>query len=302
MSQSVEMDPVDDVLFKDLLAQRAATDPDRIFLKFKDDVYTIADINRAANKVANALLASGLAPGDRVGLMLSSHPDHIIAIFATMKAGLVRVPVNIHAKGDSLEHYFTSYDMAALIADAAYAEALEAAFETAPRPAMFWRGQQTPAPDSYEAQVAAASDAEPDAVFGPDDVLALTPSSGTTGAPKGVLKSDRTLRGGPMAVLNITDAKKGDVFLLWEALHHGAGVAVIISAVIGGVTLAMVERFSASGFWDDVRRHGVTHIHYLGGVLPLLLKQKPSERDRDHNVRIAWGGGCPPEIWPWLKS
>jgi crotonobetaine/carnitine-CoA ligase len=100
-----------------------------------------------------------------------------------------------------------------------------------------------------------------------------------------------------MAVLNITDAKQGDVFLLWEALHHGAGVAVIISAVIGGVTLAMVERFSASGFWDDVRRHGVTHIHYLGGVLPLLLKQKPSERDRDHNVRIAWGGGCPPEIW-----
>lgn len=297
MSQSVEMDPVDDVLFKDLLAQRAATDPDRIFLKFKDDVYTIADINRAANKVANALLASGLAPGDRVGLMLPSHPDHIIAIFATMKAGFVRVPVNIHAKGVSLEHYFTSYDMAALIADAAYAEALDAAFETAPRPAMFWRGQQTPAPDSYEAQVAAASDAEPDAVFGPDDVLALTPSSGTTGAPKGVLKSDRTLRGGPMAVLNITDAKQGDVFLLWEALHHGAGVAVIISAVIGGVTLAMVERFSASGFWDDVRRHGVTHIHYLGGVLPLLLKQKPSERDRDHNVRIAWGGGCPPEIW-----
>ncbi|MFN3207578.1 MAG: AMP-binding protein [Roseovarius sp.] len=295
MSQSVAMDPVDDTLFKDVLARRAAEEPDTVFLKFKDEVYTIADINLAANRLANALLGSGLKQGDRVGLMLPSHPDHVIAIFATMKAGLVRVPVNVHAKGPSLEHYFTAYDMSALIADVAYAEPLSDAFVTAPQPRVLWRGAA--GAESYEALVASAPAAEPETSYGPDDILALTPSSGTTGAPKGVLKTDRTLRGGPMAVLNITEARKGDVFLLWEALHHGAGVAVVISAVIGGVTLAMVERFSVSGFWDDVRRHGVTHIHYLGGVLPLLLKQPASPEDRDHTVRIAWGGGCPPEIW-----
>jgi len=289
------MDLVDSVLFRDTLARRAAEQPDAPLLKFRDETYSIGRINASANRVANALLASGLRPGDRVGLMLPSHPDHIIAIFATMKAGLVRVPVNVHAKGPSLTHYFTAYDLSALIADAPYREQLDEVFAEVTAPKVIWRG--APGEDSFEALVAAASEAEPTVDFGPDDILALTPSSGTTGAPKGVLKSDRTLRAGPLAVLKVTSARPGDVFLLWEPLHHGAGVAVIIAAVLGKITLAMVERFSASNFWNDVRQHGVTHIHYLGGVLPLLLKQPPSDRDRDHDVRIAWGGGCPPEIW-----
>lgn len=295
MRNSVPMDLVDSVLFRDTLARRAAEEPDAPFLKFRDETYSIARINASANRVANALLASGLRPGDRVGLMLPSHPDHIIAIFATMKAGLVRVPVNVHAKGPSLAHYFTAYDLSALIADEPYRDQLDEVFAEVTAPKIIWRG--APGADSFEAIVAAASDAEPDVAFGPDDILALTPSSGTTGAPKGVLKSDRTLRAGPLAVLKVTSARPGDVFLLWEPLHHGAGVAVVIAAVLGKITLAMVERFSASNFWNDVRQYGVTHIHYLGGVLPLLLKQPPSDRDRDHNVRIAWGGGCPPEIW-----
>jgi crotonobetaine/carnitine-CoA ligase len=64
-----------------------------------------------------------------------------------------------------------------------------------------------------------------------------------------------------------------------------------------GVTLAMVDRFSASRFWSQVREYGATHIHYLGGILQILLKQPPSPLDREHGVRIAWGGGCPAEIW-----
>jgi crotonobetaine/carnitine-CoA ligase len=112
-----------------------------------------------------------------------------------------------------------------------------------------------------------------------------------------VLKSDRHLRAGPMAVLRLTAAQPGDVFLFWEALHHGSGVAVAIAALIGRFQLAMLESFSASRFWDDARRHGATHIHYLGSVLPMLLKQPVRADDRQHGVRIAWGGGCPSHIW-----
>ena len=60
----------------------------------------------------------------------------------------------------------------------------------------------------------------------------------------------------------------------------------------------MVERFSASRFWNQVKAEGASHIHYLGGILQILLKQPAPPLDRDHGVRIAWGGGCPPDIWP----
>jgi carnitine-CoA ligase len=59
----------------------------------------------------------------------------------------------------------------------------------------------------------------------------------------------------------------------------------------------MVDRFSASRFWDQVRAAGATRIHYLGGILQMLLRQPPRPDDRDHRARIAWGGGCPAAVW-----
>ena len=59
----------------------------------------------------------------------------------------------------------------------------------------------------------------------------------------------------------------------------------------------MVPRFSASQFWNEARQHGVTHIHYLGSVLQMLLKQPARPDDHTHGVRVAWGGGCPLELW-----
>jgi crotonobetaine/carnitine-CoA ligase len=68
-------------------------------------------------------------------------------------------------------------------------------------------------------------------------------------------------------------------------------------AVQSRINLAMVERFSVSRFWSDVRQFGATHIHFLGGILALLLKEPPRPDDRDHPVRVAWGGGCPIDVW-----
>src|SRR5262249_29594081 len=43
--------------------------------------------------------------------------------------------------------------------------------------------------------------------------------------------------------------------------------------------------------------HRATQMHFLGGVLGLLLKQPPRSDDREHSIRIAWGGGAPARLW-----
>jgi crotonobetaine/carnitine-CoA ligase len=63
------------------------------------------------------------------------------------------------------------------------------------------------------------------------------------------------------------------------------------------VKLAIVPRFSASRFWDQIRKFQVTKLHYLGGVLDILLKQPPAPNDRKHNVQIAFGAGCHEVAW-----
>jgi len=84
---------------------------------------------------------------------------------------------------------------------------------------------------------------------------------------------------------------------MWEPLYHIGGAQMIVLPLIRDVTLAMVAHFSASRFWSQVHSSGASHIHFLGGILQILLKQPPAALDRAHGARIAWGGGCPREIW-----
>ena len=295
MSPDIPMPPPGDRTLREELDAQARQEPDRVFCVHAGRKLRLRELNAAVNRLANGLLALGLTPGDRVGLMLPSHPDHIVAIFALAKIGLVRVPVNTGLQGPSLAYPFEAFALDALIADAAYAGALAPVLAAHPLRQVVWRGGGDAT--GLEALMREGDATPPPVAPRADDILAITPSSGTTGAPKGVLKSDRTLRAGPMATLRLTGAQPGETFLFWEAMHHGAGVAVLIAAVLGRLTLGMVERFSASRFWLDAKAQGASKVHYLGSVLPMVLRQPEGPADHDHGVRIAWGGGCPPEVW-----
>ncbi len=294
------MPPVGEETIRQAMDRRARETPDDIYCTFEGHAWRFAEVDTAVNRLANGLLALGLQPGDRVALMLPAHPDHMIAILALAKLGLVRVPVNIHLVGAALAYPFEAFAPDAAIIDAAHAEAVAPILAAHALRHVVWRGGDR-AP-SFAALLTHPDASPPPVQPLPDDIIAITPSSGTTGAPKGVLKSDRTLRAGPRGILRLTQAGPGDTFLFWEAMHHGAGVAVLIAAILERITLAMVPRFSASRFWADAHALGATRVHYLGSVMPMVLKRPPAAEDRAHKVTIAWGGGCPAEIWPAIED
>jgi carnitine-CoA ligase len=74
------------------------------------------------------------------------------------------------------------------------------------------------------------------------------------------------------------------------------GIEVVALGLMERIGIALVERFSASRFWSDVRRYRCDAHSFRGGVLALLLNQPPRADDADSPVRIAWGGGCPAAI------
>ena len=130
-----------------------------------------------------------------------------------------------------------------------------------------------------------------------DDLRCVSFTSGTTGPPKGVLMTERMLRSCATGAAIASDVRSQDIFLLWEPIYHSSGAQMCILALMKPISLVIVPRFSASHFWDLIRKHKVTKIHYLGGIIDILLKQSSSLNDKNHYVRIAFGGGCRKENW-----
>lgn len=282
--------------FGDILERRAQADPGHRFCVWSDGELTIGALNSSSNRLANALLERGATPGDTVALMLDHNADHLVALYALAKAGLLRTSINVSAKGDYLRLLLADARPAWIIAEAKYRDLLEANLEGAAR--VVFREDPAGAADCHFARMLKEGpDSRPSVTLRPDDPLVINYTSGTTGAPKKFARTDRVLQIGSVGCLLIGDMRPGDVWLFWEPLYHGAGSQTALAACMEKVTLALTPRFSASRFWDQARESGATKIHYIGGILPILLKQPPRADDREHRVEIAWGAGCPADVW-----
>lgn len=291
----------DDRTIGQLLTDRARTAPGHVYCVFGEERIDVAALNARVNRFANALVAQGIGPDDRVAVMLPNHPEYIVAFLALLKLGVCQVPVNVHLKGEGLAYIMGHATPKAVIADERYAEQVLPILKKQKPPVVIWRGL-APAIEgskvvSFRAVADHADAREPGYAFGSDKMVSIMYTSGTTGLPKGVMVTDRMLRVAARASCRLADVEPGDVFHVWEPLYHIGGAEVMILAVMEPITLGMVERFSVSQFWSQVRQFGATHIHFLGGVLAMLLKEPAGPQDRQHKVRVAWGGGCPVTVW-----
>jgi len=277
------------------LAERAAHDPAGLFARFQGEPITFAELDRCSDSLADWLRRGGINKGDRVALMIRNSPTALALLFAIGKAGAVWVPVNVQARGDNLGYVLSHSAPDRLIADHDLLPVIEECGSGLEAERIWTLGL----PDAVRA-------VEPmldrDAAFdGPlpaaDDLFAIMYTSGTTGKPKGVMVSHRMLRLSGESIALVSGAGEGDAFHMWEPLFHIGGAQMIVMPLIQPVHLAMSDRFSASGFWHQVRNYGASHIHFLGGILQILLKQPPGALDRSHGARIAFGGGCPPDVW-----
>jgi crotonobetaine/carnitine-CoA ligase len=279
----------------DLLARQAARDPSGIFAVFEGVGITFSALEQQATSLAAELASRGLRTGDRVAVMMQNSPEVLAVVFGLAKAGLVWVPLNTKQRGEGLGYILEHAKPSLVIADVDLVAVIAESGAPIPPGRILVLGSCEPhaslsgilnRPGTFDGQAPV-----------PDSPFAIMYTSGTTGRPKGVIVSQHMMRFSGAGAALVSAVRPGDVMFVWEPLYHIGGAQLLSLPMTHGVTLALVKRFGASRFWDQVRQAQATHIHYLGGILQILLKQPVSSRDRDHSVRIAWGGGCPAEIW-----
>jgi fatty-acyl-CoA synthase len=209
----------------EVLRANARLFPERVGARDLERAMTFQQWNAQACRLANALLGLGLGKGDRVAVLAYNCVEWLEIYAATAKAGMVAVPVNFRLVGAEIRYIVENCEAAAFIVEDALVGAVEQVrpdLSVPPRNYIhFGAAKCPPGYRAYEDLLAAARDDEPDVMVQATDPWTLMYTSGTTGTPKGAIRSHR----GSAHLSLVTEVEMGlsrrDAALLVMPMCHG---------------------------------------------------------------------------------
>ncbi|MEP6814459.1 MAG: long-chain fatty acid--CoA ligase [Marmoricola sp.] len=252
--------------------------PDREAVVLGDTRLTYAQVNGAANQVANLLVSRGIRPGDKVALSCPNLPYFTIIYYGILKAGAVVVPLNVLLKGREVAYHLGDAEAKAYFcfegtADLPMAQEGHVGFEQADGCEHFFVITADPSAASPVAgtETLGAATSGQDPTFSTvetdeDDTAVILYTSGTTGQPKGAELRHRNMRDNALTgkALFGADAEHPDTFLCVLPLFHSFGQTVIQNGAFAfGGTVVMLPRFEAKAALALMARERVT---FFAGV------------------------------------
>jgi len=293
----------------DRIEARAWRHPVQPFLFYGEREQSYGELNRNANRVAHWAHAQGLARGDVVALCMENRPEYIATWAGLAKLGVVTALVNTHLSGNALSHAIATSGARHLVLGE---ECLERFTGAPPQPdsLTLWLARDPESPRAawpagardLDAELARQPEENPDptlraGLVSGDDLFYIY-TSGTTGLPKAARFSHMRFLGmGDVGAFALS-LRPADVHYCALPLYHSAGGAMLVGSVLSaGCAMALRRRFSASRFWDDIRRYRATCFQYIGELCRYLLQQPPRPDDREHGLRAMIGNGLRADVW-----
>jgi long-chain acyl-CoA synthetase len=292
-----------------LLENSADKYPEREAIVLGDTRLTYAQVNGAANMVANLLVSRGIQPGDKVALSCANLPYFTIVYYGILKAGATVVPLNVLLKAREVAYHLQDADAKAYFcfegtAELPIGQEGYAGFEQAGDCESFFMITVDPAAASpiegTETMGAALAQQPPTfetVATDEDDTAVILYTSGTTGQPKGAELRHRNMRDNALAGAELfgASAETPDTYLCVLPLFHSFGQTVIQNGAFAfGGTVVMLPRFDAAAALAAMGKENVTFFAGVPtmywGLLGALDESVDVERLAG-NLRVAAAGG-----------
>ena len=268
-----------------------------------------------ANRIANLLLSREIEKGDSVAILLDNRPELLASVLACSKIGAVSAMLNTAQKGKVLAHSINIVSPKCIIAGEEHYDAFEKIRDKCELKHHFYLhdgdtlAEIGSAPDHWEnlaelVQTQSSDNPGLTQSIRPEDPCFYIYTSGTTGLPKAVIfNHGRFMKLIGNFGLVAVRLKSSDRIYVPLPFFHATALAVCWSSAIpNGAAVIMARKFSASHFWDDIRKFSATSFGYVGEVCRYLLDQPEKANDTEHNIRIIVGNGLRPAIWKDFKK
>lgn len=247
-------------------------------------------------RLARALLAAGVRPGDRVGIMATDSPEYVIVQLASMKLGTIFVALNFRLSPSELTSLLQTADVAALFLGGRYREIARPAIEALGGRLLLvaWFDGSTTGELSYADLVASVSDStELVSEVQDEDILSLALTSGTTGVPKGVLQSQRMIRALTVSGALELGLQPDDLIYSGAPLFHISGIGHLLYGLSRGCASLVLPQFDAETVLRWMQSGRLRHCMLIPSMVISILEHRGVTGSSYEGLRSIMYGGAP---------
>ena len=270
------------------LTTTAANHPEQDALRVNGQGVTYAQLHGMAAKMAGALRANGIQPGDRVAIILPNVPAFPVVYWGILLAGGIVVPMNPLLKAGEIDYFFTdSGAKIAFVWPDFVAEATKGAANSGTR--IIECGPMGPAEGGLEGGDPIAEPHE----RADDDTAIILYTSGTTGRPKGAELTHRNIHlNATRSATTIQEVTSDDVVMGCLPLFHVFGLVVgLNAATIAGASLALIPRFDPAAAIEVIEKERVTIMQGVPTMYAAILNHPQSDGMDASSLRVCASGG-----------
>ncbi|MEI6440188.1 MAG: long-chain-acyl-CoA synthetase [Alphaproteobacteria bacterium] len=299
--------PESDNLLCDDLQSSVDSWRNRRALTFEGTTLTYGEMDALANRYANWGRSQNLRRGQTVALFMPNRMEYFPIWYGLSKIGVVTALINNQLVGQALAHCLNISGATHVILDSETVLAFEAAQSLLSKPMIQWvHGLVHGTQRDMVQTLRSCSQLPPDrsvrsGMTASDPVLYIY-TSGTTGLPKAAKISHMRAQLYMRGFAGATGATLNDrVYITLPLYHATGGLCGLGVALLNGGSAVLKTRFSATRFWPDVVEEGATMFVYIGELCRYLVNHPPSEDERRHKLRLAFGNGLSADVWGEMR-
>jgi len=277
-------------------------------MTFEGRTVSYGELDAMANRYAHWAKGLNLRRGQTVALFMPNRLEYFPIWYGLSKVGVVTALINNQLAGLPLAHCLSIAGANHVIVDPETSPVFEQAKPLLERQMQQWvqgpaHGEQRDLAQALKSCSQLPPDRSVRGGMTAADTALLIYTSGTTGLPKAArithMRAQLYMRGFAGATGAVS---KDRIYIALPLYHATGGLCAVGAALLNGGSIVLRRRFSASHFWREIVQEGCTMFVYIGELCRYLVNHDHDEDEARHKIRLAFGNGLRPDVWPVLKQ